>query len=104
MDLSIQDWMFVIVGLLVIVVLLDGYRRAQRARRNQVRLSRNAKRMAKMSEQEKSLNASASNNNGSSNSNSQSQLGDDSSLSAPRPIAGESPTGDVLVDEMQEGN
>ena len=99
MDLSIQDWMFVIVGLLVIVVLLDGYRRAQRARRNQVRLSRNAKRMAKMSEQEKSLNASASNNNG--NSNSQSQLGDDSSLSAPRPIAGESPTGDMLDDEMQ---
>jgi len=54
MDLSIRDWMFVIGVLLVLAVMLDGYRRAQRARRNQVRLSKNAKRMSKRSVEETS--------------------------------------------------
>ncbi|MCK5881370.1 MAG: hypothetical protein KAG18_05790, partial [Sinobacterium sp.] len=49
MDLSILDWFIVIVGMLLLVVLLDGYRRAQRGRRNQVRLSKNAKRLSKQS-------------------------------------------------------
>ena len=49
MDLSILDWFIVIIGMLVLVVLLDGYRRAQRSRRNQVRLSKNAKRSSKKS-------------------------------------------------------
>jgi cell division protein ZipA len=52
MELSIRDWMLVIGVLLLIAVVLDGYRKAQRERRNQVRLSRNAKKMAKMSEAE----------------------------------------------------
>lgn len=47
MDLSIRDWMLVIGVLLVLALALDGYRRAQRRHKNQVRLSRNAKRMAR---------------------------------------------------------
>ena len=63
MDLSILDWFVVIVVLLVLVVLLDGYRRAQRSRRNQVRLSKNAKRMAKKgaSEADDELSSPSSN-------------------------------------------
>ena len=57
MDLSILDWFIVIVGMLVLVVLLDGYRRAQRARRNQVRLSKNAKRLSKASAAENKFTA-----------------------------------------------
>ena len=47
MELSIRDWMFVIGVLLLLAVALDGYRRARRERRNQVKLSRNAKRAAR---------------------------------------------------------
>ncbi|HEY9034080.1 MAG TPA: cell division protein ZipA [Pseudomonadales bacterium] len=42
MELSIRDWMIVIGFLLFVAVVLDGYRRAQRDRRNRVRLSRKA--------------------------------------------------------------
>ncbi len=55
MDLSILDWFIVIVGMLVLVVLLDGYRRAQRSRRNQVRLSKNAKRLSKLNKDDDSF-------------------------------------------------
>jgi cell division protein ZipA len=44
MDLSIRDWMIVIGVLMLLAVALDGYRRASRDRKNQVRLARNAKR------------------------------------------------------------
>ena len=44
MELSIRDWMLVIGVLMLLTVVLDGYRRASRERKNQVRLSRNAKR------------------------------------------------------------
>lgn len=52
MELSIRDWMMVIGVLLLLAVVLDGLRRAQKERRNQVRLSRNAKRMQKKKHQE----------------------------------------------------
>lgn len=45
MDLSIRDWMLVIGVLMLLAVALDGYRRASRERKTQVRLSRNAKRI-----------------------------------------------------------
>lgn len=44
MELSIRDWMIVIGFLLFVAVVLDGLRRAQRDRRNRVRLSRKAER------------------------------------------------------------
>lgn len=47
MELSIRDWMWVIGVLLFLAVALDGYRRARRERKKQVRLSNNAKRAAR---------------------------------------------------------
>ncbi len=47
MDLSIRDWLMVIGVLLLLAVALDGYRRARRERKNQVKLSRSAKRSAR---------------------------------------------------------
>lgn len=44
MELSVRDWMIIVGVLLVMAVLLDGYRRMRQERRNQIRmsLSRNA--------------------------------------------------------------
>ncbi len=47
MDLSIKDWLMVIGVLLLLAVALDGYRRARNERKNQVKLSKNAKRSAR---------------------------------------------------------
>jgi cell division protein ZipA len=44
MELNIRDWMIVIGVLMLLAVALDGYRRASRDRKNQVRLAKNAKR------------------------------------------------------------
>jgi cell division protein ZipA len=52
MELNIRDWMMVIGVLLLIAVSLDGYRRVQRERRNQVRLSKNAKRSSNTAEED----------------------------------------------------
>src|SRR5690606_27523775 len=44
MELSVRDWLIIVGVLLVLAVLLDGYRRMRQERRNQIRmsLSRNA--------------------------------------------------------------
>ncbi len=47
MELSIRDWLLIIGILLLMAVALDGLRRARNERRNQVRLSKNAKRAAR---------------------------------------------------------
>lgn len=57
MEWDIRDWLMVIGGLLFLAVLLDGYRRARNERRNQVRLSRNAKRMQSSNDNKKKQNA-----------------------------------------------
>lgn len=42
MEMNMRDWMIVIGVLLFLLVVLDGYRRAQRERKNQVRMNRKA--------------------------------------------------------------
>lgn len=57
MELSIRDWLLIIGILLLMAVALDGIRRARQERRNQVRLSRNAKRAARKAEDEDPFNS-----------------------------------------------
>lgn len=56
MELSIRDWMIVIIVLLLLAVALDSYRRASRDRKTKVRLSNKAKKSHSLADGEEEKN------------------------------------------------